>query len=541
VEVAAPALRRLRRRPSGWTVAGTLVALLVAGPLLALPASFIGGRDALDQIAASLLPEALVASLVLAAGVATGTLILGGGLAVLVSFFDFPGRRWLDWALVLPLAMPAYVLVFVLLGQYDEAGPLQEALRAVFGDGARLPDVRTTAGTIAVLTLVLYPYVYVLGRSAFLGQSRQALEAARTLGLSHATALRRVALPLARPALAAGVALAVMEALADFGAVNLLGYRALTDAIYRVWYGAFDQAAALQLATVLVSLAFTLVALERLLRGKARYSQALGRGEAVVPRRLNGAAAWAAAALPGMLLLFVVALPVLQLLAWAVSSLGGGASAGSLVRAAVNSLLLAAIAAVVAVVAATVVAYGARARPSRAGSAAMRLSALGYAIPGTVAAVAVYVPLAWLDRRLPGLPLTGTAAGLVLAYIVRFHALALLSVESRMARIETSLDEAARSLGADRSRLLADVHLPLLGPGIATAALLVFVEVLKELPATALLRPLGGDTLAIAVWEATKESRFDVAALPALLIVAVGLVPVMFAIRLAREAAGTSY
>ncbi|HEX6025233.1 MAG TPA: iron ABC transporter permease, partial [Solirubrobacter sp.] len=474
-------------------------------------------------------------SVVLAAGVGAGTLVVGGSMAALVSFYDFPGRGWLEWMLVLPLAMPAYVLVFVLLGQYDADGTLQRALRSVLGDGFVLPDVRSTWGAIAVLTLVLYPYVYVLGRSAFLGQSRQSLEAARTLGLSHAAALRRVALPLARPALAAGVALAVMEALADFGAVNLLGYRALTDAIYRVWYGTFDQAAALQLATVLISLAFTLIVLERLLRGRARYHQALGRGDAVQPRRLSAVPGVLACALCVGLLAVVFGAPVLQLLAWSGSSLSDGASLRQLVEASVNSLLLASIAAVVAVVVATVVAYGTRARPTRTVRAAARLSGLGYAIPGTVAAVAVYVPLAWLDRRLPGLILTGTVAGLILAYVVRFHALALLSVESRMARIERSLDDAARSLGADRSRLLGEVHLPLLGPGILAAAMLVFVEVLKELPATALLRPLGGDTLAIAVWEATKESRFEVAALPALLIVAVGLVPVIYAVRLARE------
>jgi iron(III) transport system permease protein len=524
-------------RPSGWTLAGIAIAAIVAGPLLALPLSFVGQPDAFDQIAATLLPDALRASLVLAAGVGVGTLVLGGGLAALVSFFDFPGRRLLEWALVLPMAMPAYVLVFVLLGQYDEAGPLQRGLRDALG--IHLPDVRSTFGTIAVLTLVLYPYVYVLGRSAFLGQSRQALEAARTLGLSHAAAVRRVALPLARPALAGGVALAVMEALADFGAVNLLNYRALTDAIYRVWYGAFDQAAALQLATVLVSLTFTLVVLERLLRGRARYQQALAHGDAVVPRRLHGPAAWLATAGPVLLLIVVVAAPLVQLGAWAVSSLGNGASAEALVRAAVNSLLLASIAAVVAVVCATVVAYGPRAHPSRLGAAAARVSALGYAVPGTVVAVAVYVPLSWLDGRIDdlagaGLLITGTAAGLILAYVVRFNALALFAVQTRMGRIDPALDEAARGLGADRTRLLAEIHLPLLWPGIATAALLVFVEVMKELPATALLRPLGGDTLAIAVWEATKDSRFETAALPALLIVAVGLIPVVLAIRLSH-------
>ena len=544
--VALPAPRR-GRRPPGWAIASALLALVVAGPLAALPLSFVTDPGAFGEIADSLLGEALLASLVLAAGVGAGTLLLGGSLAALVSFYDFPGRRWLDWALVLPLAMPAYVLVFVLLGQYDEASPLQSALRAVLGAGFQLPQVRSTAGTIVVLTLVLYPYVYILGRGAFLEQSRDTMEAARTLGVSHGRAVARVALPLARPALAAGAALAVMEALADFGAVNLLNYRAMTDAIYRVWYGAFDQAAALQLATLLLSLTLALIALERLLRGRARYHGALARGEAVVPRRLHGVRAAAAAGLPALLLALVLVAPVLQLAAWAVQSLGEGAAAADLARAALTSISLAAIAAAIAGAVATVVVYGRRTRPSRLGALAARAGTIGYAVPGTVVAVAVYTPLAWLDRRLldggrellgidVGLLFTGTIVGLVIAYVVRFQALALFSVDARMRRVDPALDDAARSLGADANRVLADVHLPLLWPGIVTAALLVFVEAMKELPATALLRPLGGDTLAVAVWEATRDSRFDAAALPALLIVAVGLLPVVLAIRLSRGA-----
>ena len=524
---------------------GVIVALVVAGPLLVLPLSFIGEGAAFGEIAAALLPQALLASVVLALGVAVGTVLIGGGLAVLVSFYDFPGRRWLDWALVLPLAMPAYVLVFVLLGQYDPDGALQGALRRLFGAGFQLPEIRSTGGAISVLTLVLYPYVYVLGRAAFLSQSRETLEAARTLGLSQGAAIRRVALPLARPALAAGGALAVMEALADFGAVNLLNYRAMTDAIYRVWYGTFDQTGALHLASVLVTFTFLLVALERLLRGRARYHGALARGEAVIPRRLTSWRGWLAAA-PGFLLLSVVLVaPLLQLAVWSLRSLGEGAGAQALTSAAVNSLLLAGIAALVTVSAATLIAYGRRSNPSRLASASAALSSLGYAVPGTVVAVAVYTPLAWIDRRLAGgaesafgldLPLlfTGTLLGLVLAYVVRFHALALSAVSTRMERIEPSLDDAARSLGADHPRVLSDVHVPLLWPGILTAGLLVFVEVMKELPVTALLRPLGGDTLAVTVWEATKDSRFDTAALPALLIVAVGLVPVIGFVRLSR-------
>jgi iron(III) transport system permease protein len=532
-------------------VVGVIVALVVAGPLLALPLSFIGGGDAFGEIATALLPQALRASIVLALGVGVGTVVIGGGLAVLVSFYDFPGRGWLDWALVLPLAMPAYVLVFVLLGQYDPDGALQAALRTLFGQEFQLPEIRSAAGAIGVLTLVLYPYVYVLGRAAFLSQSRDTLEAARTLGLGQAAAIRRVALPLARPALAAGGALAVMEALADFGAVNLLNYRAMTDAIYRVWYGTFDQTGALHLASVLVTFTFALVALERLLRGRARYHGALARGEAVIPRRLNGWRGWLAAAPAVLLLVVVLVAPLLQLVIWSLRSLGEGPRAQALTSAAVNSLLLAAAAALLTVSAATVIAYGRRSHPSRLASISAALSSLGYAVPGTVVAVAVYTPLAWLDRRLAGgvestlgvdVPLlfTGTLLGLVLAYIVRFHALALAAVTTRMERIEPSLDDAARSLGADHPRVLADVHVPLLWPGILTAALLVFVEVMKELPVTALLRPLGGDTLAVTVWEATKDSRFDTAALPALIIVAVGLVPVVGLVRLSRAGAPAS-
>jgi iron(III) transport system permease protein len=541
LELTTP--RSGRARAPGWAILGVVIALVVVGPLVALPASFVGQDEAFDQIARTLLPRAFVNSVLLAAGVGAGTLVVGGGLALLVSFYDFPGRRWLDWALVLPMAMPAYVLVFVVLGQYGVASPLQTSL---FGDGLRIPGLRTPAGAIVVLTAVLYPYVYVLGRSAFLGQSRQALEAARTLGCTYGQAVRRVALPLARPALAAGASLAIMEALADFGTVDLLGIQALTSAIYRVWYGTFDQAAALQLATVLVGLALTMVTVERLFRGRARYNQALGRGDAVVPRRMRGRGRWLAP-MPGWLLLGVVfVVPVAQLVAWSAETVADGSLDADLGRAARNTLLLGVVAATVAVVTSTAVVYGQRIWPSRGGHLAARLATVGYAVPGTVVAVAVYVPLVWVDRRLVDLAdraldlridllFTGTVLGLVIAYLVRFHALAYFAVESRMARISPDLDDAARALGADRARVLADVHLPLLRPGIFAATLLVLVEVMKELPATALLRPLGGDTLAITVWEATKDSRFETAALPALLIVAVGLLPVMLLVRLLRS------
>jgi iron(III) transport system permease protein len=432
--------------------------------------------------------------------------------------------------------------VFVVLAAYGVGSPLQDNL---FGDGLRIPGIRTPLGAVAILTSVLYPYVYILGRSAFLGQSRQSLEAARLLGRTYRQAVLGVALPLARPALSAGAVLAVMDALADFGTVDLLGLQALTSAIYRVWFGTFDQDSALQLATVLVSLALAVALVERVLRGRARYHQALGRGDAVEPRPLQGWKRWVAPVPAVVLLLVVFAVPVVQLAVWSAESVSEGVVGDGIVRAARNSAVLALVTAAITVTIAVTIAFGQRAHRSRLGDATARLATIGYAVPGTVVAVAVFVPLVGLDRRLAhwadsaldrdiGLLFTGSMLGLVLAYVVRFNALAFLSVESRLTRVSTSLDDAARTLGADRVRLLADVHVPLLRPGLVTAALLVIVEVMKELPATALLRPLGGDTLAITVWDATKDTRFDAAALPALLIVAVSLVPVVLLVRMMR-------
>jgi iron(III) transport system permease protein len=531
-----------RRRPSGWAVTAIVVALLLLAPLLALPLSFVGESGAFDQISRALLPDALRTSAYLALGVGLGTLALGGSLALLVSFYDFPGRRVLDWALVLPLAVPGYVLVFVVLGQFGSTTPLQSNL---FGAGLHVPGIRSELGAIVILTAVLYPYVYVLARSAFLGQSRRALEAARSLGLTYRQSVWRVAFPLARPALAGGVALAVMEALADFGTVDLLGVQALTSAIYRVWNGVFDEAAALQLATVLLTLTFVLLAAERLLRGRRRYDQLLGDGDVIEPRRLRGPGAWLAAAACWLLLAVVFAFPVAQLVAWSVETIAEGTVAPELGEAAWNTALLGGITSVVAVAVGTLLAFGSREARSRAGRGVTRMSTLGYAIPGAVVAVAVYVPLVWLDRRIVsgtdsvtdsrvGLFFTGTILGLIIAYLVRFNALSFLAIDSRMSRIDPNLDDAARALGADRARVLADVHLPLLKPGMIAGGLLVLVEVMKELPATALLRPLGHDTLAITVWEATKDSRLANAALPALLIVLVGLLPVILLVKLLR-------
>ena len=512
-----------RRRPDGATVLTVALAVLIAGPLVGLPLSFIVAPGELSKYS-GFLPEAIEATAVLLVGVGFGTLLLGTSLAALVSFCDFPGRSWIEWILVLPLAMPGYVFT-------------------LFALGLDVPGVRSSFGAVCIFTLVLYPYVYLLARASFLSQSRTLLEAARGLGMSRGRAIVRVALPLARPAILGGVALALMEALADFGTVNLLGVRTFTDAIYRVWFNAFDREAAMQFATLLVSVTLLLLLLERLARGRARFHHSASRGDLVPAIRLRGAAAVAAVVGPLALVGLVVAAPLAQLGVWSVQSIQDGLLTPEFASAARNSLLLSTMSAVLVPIVALALAYGVRTSRSRTAGGAARVATIGYGLPGSVVAVAVIVPLAWVDHRLgdgagslfgldTGLIFTGTVIGLFCAYLVRFLALAWGAVESSLLRIPRDLDEAARGLGADRIDLLARVHVPLVRTGLLTAALLVFTEVMKELPATLLLRPLDGDTLAVAVWQATTESLFETAALPALLIVVVGLLPVALMIRL---------
>ena len=517
-----------RKPPDGWTALTVVVAALVAAPLLVLPASFLAAPDALSDFS-GLLPDAAVATAILLVGVGVGTLVLGTALAALVSFFDFPGRGWIEWALVLPLAMPGYVFALFTLGAAD-------------GLGASWLHVRSPLGAVAIFTLVLYPYVYLLARGAFLSQGPELVEAARGLGLSRGQAIVRVAVPLARPAILAGTALALMESLADFGTVNLLGLQTFTNAIYKVWFGAFDRDAALQLGTLLVSITLALLLLERLSRGRARYGQAAARGQVLAPVRLRGPLAALALAGPLLIVGIVVAAPLAQLGVWSIQSVSEGLLSPRFATAARNSLMLAGMSIVLVVGAAVVLAYGRRASHSRAGDGAVRVATIGYGLPGSVVAVAVIVPFGWLDHRLDdaagvGLLLTGTVIGLFAAYTVRFLALAYQSVDAGLERVPRSLDEAARGLGSDRLDVLARVHLPMISGAMLTAALLVFTEVMKELPATLLLRPLGGDTLAVAVWQATAESLYETAALPALLIVLVGLLPVAALIRLSRRVA----
>ena len=521
-------------------MAAAAIAATVALPLLVVLSSWRQpAGDVWMHLWRTQLLELVANTLLLAAGVGAGTLVLGAGLAWLVAAFEFPGRRIFEWALVLPLAMPAYVIGFAFLALFDFAGPVQSTLRRLAGPDFRLPELRSAWGVIAMMTLVFYPYVYVLARVAFRASGGPALEVARSLGHSPARAFAAVILPLARPSLAAGVALAIMEALADFGTVSIFGYRTLTEAVYRVWTGMFDRVAATQVASVLLMLVLGVLLLERGLRGRRRFTGGEGRGAILRIRLRAWPAVGAVAACTGTLALAFV-LPVTELIVWAAQVGPEERATRGFTGLVASTFLLAAGSAVLVCLLALVLAYARRLRPSRTAAVAAQFSSLGYSLPGAVIAVGVLAPVAWLDGVLGtmanallghrlGLVLTGSAAAVLFAYAVRFLAVGYQTTEAALARIPPSLDEAARSLGVTMRVALRRVHVPLMRGGILSALTLIWVETIKELPATLLLRPFGLKTLAVEVWERTSESLWAEAALPALAIVAVGLIPLLIA------------
>jgi iron(III) transport system permease protein len=524
-----------------WRLASFTVAAIVAAPILVVALSwFTPAGDVWRHLVQTVLGELLLNTVVLMLGVGGGVFLLGAGLAWLTTMYDFPGRRLFDWALMLPLAIPAYVLAFVAVALLDFSGPVQGSLRAIFGSSNWFPPIRSAGGVIAVMVLAFYPYVYMLARAAFLAQGRRMLETGRVLGLSPRAAFLRVALPMARPALAAGVALALMEALADFGAVAIFNYDTFTTAIYKSWLGLFSLPAAAQLASLL--LLFVAVALigERQLRGRARYHVTLRHGREQ-RYRLAGARAAGAAIACALVLLLAFVIPVGQLFYWAWDSARVDLDARYL-RFFLNTVALGAAAAIVTTFCALLLAYTYRLKPDRWVAGAVRFATLGYALPGSVLAVGIMVSFVWLDRQFAqwlqsifgiaiGPLLTGSLLALLLAYGVRFMAVAHGPIDSSFERIKPSLWQAARSLGASNREILWRVSIPLLRTGLLSAALLVFVEVMKELPATLLLRPFGWDTLATRIFEMTSEGQWERAALPALTLVLAGLIPVVMLVR----------
>ncbi|MBH9327326.1 iron ABC transporter permease [Pseudomonas aeruginosa] len=526
--------------PRRWYPITFTVAALVLLPLSVLLLSWLEiDREIWSHLWDTQLPRLLGNTLTLVLGVGIGVTLLGVSLAWLTSLCEFPGRRWLDWALMLPFAIPAYGLAFVCVGRLDFAGPVQSLLREWLGSGLRLPRVRSTGGVILVLVLVFYPYVYLLARSAFIAQGKGLMEAARVLGLSPWQAFLRVALPMARPAIGAGLALAVMETLADFGAVSVFNFDTFTTAIYKTWYGFYSLSSAAQLASLLL-LGVCLVLLgERHTRGRAKAASERPRGAPLY--RLRGARALAASAWCGLVFLCAFVIPVAQLVVWfwRQGRFDLDERYWDLIG---HTLTLGGIAALATVAVALLLAFAVRLAPTRAIRGAVGLGNLGYALPGSVLAVSIMLAFSWLDNHwvIPlssarggaGKPLLlGSLFALLLAYLIRFMAVAYGPLESGLARIRPSLPEASRSLGVGGPLLFLRVYLPLLLPASLSAALLVFVDVLKEMPATLLMRPFGWDTLAVRIFEMTSEGEGARAARPALTLVLVGLLPVVGLIR----------
>jgi len=532
----------LPRRPlDAWKAGLVLVALILALPVLVVFAHlFLPATDVWQHMRETVLRDYVVNSLLLMLGVGVGVLLIGIPAAWLVSLCEFPGRRLFQWALLLPLAMPAYIIAYTYTGMLDFPGPVQTQLREWFGWGYGdywFPEIRSLGGAMVMLSLVLYPYVYLLARAAFLEQSVCVLEVSRTLGNGPWAGFMRVALPLARPAIITGLSLALMETLADYGTVAYFGIPTFTTGIFRTWFGMGDPGAAAQLAGVLMTFVFVLIVLERWSRRRARFHHTSSRYTQLPRYHLKG---WRRAAALFVCILPVALgflLPATQLTVWAVGTTDEWMNTEFL-RLTWNSLSLAAIAALLAVALALFMAYGQRLRPSWTNAVAVRVAGMGYAIPGTVIAVGVMLPFAWLDNTVDGwmrasfgistgLLLSGTLVALIFAYCVRFLAVSLQTVEAALGKIKPSMDDAARSLGMPPNRVLRHVHMPIMRGSLLTALLLVFVDVLKELPATLILRPFNFNTLAVRTFELASDERLADAASAALAIVIAGIIPVI--------------
>lgn len=515
-----------------------LCALLLTLPVLSVGASWLqwdaASRDVLGQMAQTVLPEYALTSLLLCVSVAMGVALVGMGTASAVTLFDFPGRRIFEWALLLPLAMPAYVVAYAYTDFLQFSGPLQVGLREAFGwQGRVFPEIRNTPGAVWVFTFTLYPYVYLLARTALAERAAQLMEAARLLGAPLSRRIREVALPLARPAVAAGVALALMETLADYGVVSYFGIQSFTAGIYKAWLAMDNRLAAAQLATMLLATVALLLWLEHRSQQRLRFATLRGgRGGAAEaqPVRLRGRRAALAVAVCAAPVLFGFVLPVLFMLR---PLLGGWQELpwGLFLQWSRNSVSLAAVSAVLATGLALALAFALRTRPGWATRSAVRLTGLGYAVPGAVIVVGLLLPVGWIQSAWPdagvGYLITATALGIVWAYLVRFTAVALQSVQAGYARMPASLDDSARMLGSTGFGLAWRVHAPLLKRATIAGALLVFVDVMKELPATLVLRPFNSDTLAVMTYQLARDERLGEAALPALALVLVGLLPVI--------------
>ena len=536
--------------PGRWTVAALVIAALAAVPILAVAISApASGLDALARLANTVLPEYIANTALLMAATGTIAAVVGVGCAWLVSAAEFPGRRILAWALVLPLAVPAYIGAYIYGDLLDFSGPVQSALRAATGwgvDAYWFPEIRSLSGGAFVLGFVLYPYVYLLARAAFASQSRRQFRAARSLGAGPGRAFWQVALPAARPAIAGGLALVLMETLADFGVAQYFAIPTFSTGIFRTWLSMGDRSAAMGLAAIMLMFVVALVALE----AASRRGQSAGRdglaeisGEPLVELSATGKALALLACLVPVLLGFVIPAAHLTALSFDPRAIGAMGELSSYIA---DSLWLGIAAALVCMIAALLLGFSRTRSNSRVARGAIRLATLGYALPGALLAVGLLAPLGTVDVALTrfardslgyggGLLLTGTSIILIYALSVRFLTVAFNSVEGGLAKIPPQLDAAARSLGAKPARVLARIYAPLLRPSLFAAAALVFIDTLRELPATLILRPCNLETLATRTYRLASDERLVEASIPALILFAAGLIPVLLLARTSRK------
>jgi iron(III) transport system permease protein len=553
--MANPSQKGYRARlPNVWAISTFVIALLVALPVIVIFAHvFFPSGEVWQHLASTVLGRYLSNTVVLSVSVGLGTTLIGTACAWLVVMCRFPGRRIFEWALLLPLAVPTYVIAYAYTDFLQFAGPLQSTLREWFdwqhGD-YYFPNIRSLGGASVLITMVLYPYVYLLARASFMEQSVSALDVGRTLGLAPWKMFRRVALPLARPAIIGGVSLVLMETLNEFGAVQFFGVDTFTTGIYRTWFGLGEQVAAAQLAACLLVFVFIVVVLERASRGGKQYHASV-RYQALPQYSLRSGRAALAFAVCFLPVLIGFVLPALVLLEMAITT-GDKLFGTRFLTFAFNSVSLASGAALVAVALAVLLSYGARLNASRWVRGANRVASMGYAIPGSVVALGIMIPLAWLDQRLNlflrdnygfmvGLIFTGTAFVLIYAYAVRFLAVSFNTVEASMGRVTPSMDAAARMLGQTAGGALRKVHTPIMRGSLLAAGILVFVDVMKELPATIILRPFNFDTLAVRAYSLASDERLAESATSSLLIVAVGIIPVVvLSLAMRRSRPGSS-
>lgn len=527
---------------AAWNFVTLAVALLVSIPIFTIIANlFVSSGDVWQHLASTVLPDYIRNSLWLMVGVGTGVFVIGVGTAWLVTMCSFPGSKQFRWLLILPMAVPAYLLAYTYTDFLAFTGPVQIFLRNItgweYGD-YWFPNIRSLWGAVLMMSLVFFPYVYLLTRAAFLEQSASLLEASRSLGATSTQSFFKIALPLARPSIAAGMALALMETLNDFGTVDYFGVQTFTTGIYRTWFGLGERVAAAQLSGFLLVFILFLILLERWSRSKINTTQSsTGRYKRLTVYKLDGWKAWGSTLFCSIPIIFGFLIPVMILFEMMVTNFESAVDA-RFIQYSLNTILVASIAGFMALLVALILAYGTRLKPTLLTKTATKIGSMGYAIPGSVIAVGILIPFGWADNAVDGwmrenvgistgLILSGSIVALIFAYVVRFLAVAFNTVEASLGKITHNMDEAAQGMGFKYGKILRKIHVPMMSGSLFAAIMLVVVDVIKELPATLIVRPFNFDTLAVQVYRLASDERLAESSGAALAIVLVGLIPVI--------------